>query len=493
MRRYKILAVLACLMLVLTSCNIVDETIFESVSPPTLKTAPINGKWNVAGVINLVDGSKMNSNNNAIGEEALFDISGIVIMDEYVTQPNFSIKRVNGNAYLNSKYDMPKDTIKFVSDKVEVITIYNKDQVFNEIIMDTDNIAYMYKSNTFYKLIKDDETIKENDFKEYIRDKIALAQLEEMDSINSNNGLLLGLKTYSYDEKHNLPGWKYSTLFVNFTRNTIVDLESLDGIIVPRATGLWDVHMHRLVDDKKIEDELVGGPVKVQPMPMEDLEEASEGDEDKVRIAGTKNIEYVSPMYVSVEETINVGNNEKRDLRIYGLDELAMERPLALSQIIKDGDRLYSEAQKLNDVSDARYEVDEKNIGVHRINGNWGIRGRINYFDNGVNQIKDFSILSKLPAEMSKQDTLNLKIEEVRKIIPNINDVFVSPNGQNLVVISGDEIRVYARVNGVISRDAYHVVKIPGNTSVVMSEWTAGKATENWAREVEMMVASKNK
>ena len=71
--------------------------------------------------------------------------------------------------------------------------------------------------------------------------------------------------------------------------------------------------------------------------------------------------------------------------------------------------------------------------------------------------------------------------------------MFISPNGQNIIVLNGDEISIHARVDGSIRPNSYYSLKLEPNTTPIMSEWTEGKGIDNWRIELNNIGASKIK
>lgn len=493
MKQTKLSFILVLMVLLLTSCSLLDATMVENIDPPKLTVSPINGKWHVESGISLVDGVESKSlGNGYIGQEVLFDISGIVLVDEYIIQPGFNIKNVNGARFVREKYDANPSKIAFLNKDVDIISVFDNEVLNYDIIMETEDVCYIYDSNILYKLVKDVDEISEKEVKERINEKIALAQLIDSESKN-NNALLLGFKTYSYDERNNLPNWKYSTLFIDFSRNTVNNVYVIDDMLVPKTSGFWSLIPSRQNNSKIIEDRFIMVPANKNISLVTTGEMESDSYVEEVDGTNIKNIQYINPNYMSIEETVNTKDNEKKMLRVYNLDDLPLEKPLKLSQFIKNGEKLYADSLKINNILESDYDTDEKNVGIYRTNGNWGIKGRVNYLENSINQNKDFQIIPKLPNEYTKLENHNISIEEVKKVIPKFDDVFISPNGQNIIVLNGDEISIHARVDGSIRPNSYYSLKLEPNTTPIMSEWTEGKGIDNWRIELNNIGASKIK
>jgi ATP:corrinoid adenosyltransferase len=112
------------------------------------------------------------------------------------------------------------------------------------------------------------------------------------------------------------------------------------------------------------------------------------------------------------------------------------------------------------------------------------LNGRINYKQNEEELYKDFNLRAIPPKEMVSYDELSIPWDAIRLMIPDVIDVFASPNNEFIVAITSSHMIIYYVENGDIINEPVAKIKLPYDSSVIMSEWAVGRYTNLWENEV---------
>ena len=492
------LIIIICILLLtalLTSCNIVEGDVAERISAPENNAPPILGKWVIEEVVNSSVLKSVDLElDQYIGKEGLFHKDAVVIGDNYTTKPSYKIKYVDASDYLLYKYKASPKVLGFDDEKIEVITILNDNSYFYEFIKIDDDTMLVNIDEVFYKMTRSVKEVSIEEIQRYISvEKNMLRSFGAVEEENLQTGILLGLKTPSFDEENQVPTWEYKTIWINSQNRTIAGVYDLDKLLMPRKNGFWIIENRRIVEENSVRDNLVA-------LPQFRLKDSATIDEEFDILSANniknqhsydiserpqfpsilKNILFVGNDYISVEN-IDLDRNSRKTLQVYAIDNLDDKRPIKLTDIIgENGKELFQEGARSAITLDPEITLNEENVGLSRRNGYWTLRGRVNYKQNDEELYKDFNIKAIPPKEMVSFDEQAIPWDAIRLIIPDVVDVFSSPNEEFVVVVTPSHIVIYYIEDGDIINAPVAKIKLPYDSTIIMSEWAVGRYVNIW-------------
>ncbi len=496
MKIKKIIIIFLCVVLI-SGCGVIEGGVKEQIVAPDNNMPPILGKWEISDInykANLNDVDVINK----LGEFGLFHKNAVVIGSEYSSSPEFKIRRVKTRDYLIYKYNLNPVDLGLEDELIKVVTIYNEKKLFKEIIILDDNSAIIYHEETFYNMEKILDEVSEDEVKRYIDvEESVQRSFTSSDSININSGLLLGLKVQKFDKKNEIPEWDYITYWINVNSKSSISIYELDRLLLPRRNGFWFIDSERIIENNVVFDELRASAL----LKIDDKQENNKDLEFDLRNKDgfetpkvpslLKNILFVGNDYISVEN-IDLNRNDRRTLQIYTIDNLEEKKPIKLSDLIgKDGKDLFKEAASSVIALADGIVLNEENVSVVRKNGYWTLKGRVNYKENNEELSKDFSIKAIPPKEMVSYDELSLPWDAIMLTIPDVVDVFSSPNGEFIVVLTTTDIVIYLLEEYDINKNPIASINLPSDASVIMSEWAVGKYSNIWQNTIIKSGANK--
>lgn len=494
MKRSSLIILLFLASILLSSCIASEANVVDKVVAPNNNMPPITGKW-VAEELLMgdVEASDKLDAENFIGLEGLFHSEAVVLGEDYSINPSFRIKNVDTSEYFLYKYKMNPKDLGINHNKVQIITVLNDNQYFYEFIRYEENKLLAYINDNLYKMSKKVDQVSIEEVNRYIDVERTIARTTETLEVEKlQTGVLLGLKIPTYDEVNELSDWEYKTIWINSQDKNIVGLYQLDGLLVPRKNGFWVMDVEREEIKGSIIDKITGKPqysnVENNKMVFDEERMLSsfEGLKEEPKVSSVlKNVQFVGNDYISVEKIEN-DNNNRQTLEIYAIDNIEEEKPIKLSDLIgEDGREIFMEgAQNILSLSTGAIP-DETNVGVVRRNGYWIMKGRINYKQNNEELFKDFNIKTIPPKEMVSYDDLIIPWNIIKKQIPMALDAFSSPNNEFIVIETSSHLLIYTTVDGdldINNPDAR--IKLPYNSSIIMSEWAVGRYSNIWENEV---------
>ncbi len=493
MKKIVMFFILLISLILMSSCNINDGPAADRIMAPENLTSPINGKWIISSNLNELKSEEMELKGDLyLNKEILFHKDAVVIGEEYSIQPSFKFKSVNAYDYLLYKYKTTPNNLGIEDITIDIITILNENQYFYEFIKYGDNELLVNIDDNFYKLSKLVDEVSLDEINRYIdveKSTIRALNIEEVDELKS--GLLLGIKIPTYDEKGKLADWDYKTIWINSLNNKIVDVYELEDLLVPRKNGFWMVNVNRNYNGL-IQDEVTATPLFKMPEITSINENEmdifassrSDGTDDKNSSAILNNILFVGNDYISIEK-INKINQEKKTLEVYSMDNIDKKRPINLSDLIgEDGKRIFTEGAQSVVSIDTQINLNEENVGIVRKSGYWTIKGRVNYLQNNEEMYKDFSIKAIPPKEMINYDAHIISWNELKMSIPETIDAFTSPNNDIIGIATHTHLLIYNIIDGSLNNMPLAKIKLPENSSIIMSEWSVGRYPTIWQNEV---------
>lgn len=490
MRKHIKIVIIIITLLLLTSCNIKEGEVKDRVVSPENNLPPINGKWIIEGLSK--EANENPADDDYIGKEALFHKDGVVIGGDYSNNPSFKIKNVNAIDYLLYKYKTSAKTLGITDEKIQVVTILNENKYFYEFIKYDKDSMFVNIDEKFYRMKKVTDEVSFEEIERYINvEKSIMRTLGAVEDENLKSGILIGMKIPSYDEKRQAPLWEYKTIWINSQNRRIEGLYELDKLLVPRKNGFWVIDNIRNHIGESTSDELVAIPQFKQDVGVNVLDDSNFTFgtenitlEEKVIPSIIKNILFIGNDYISVEN-IDLDRNSRKTLQVYTIDNLADKKPISLSDLIGlDGKDIFYEGASSALPLDKSIIPNEENVGLVRKNGYWIMRGRVNYKQNDEELNKDFNIKAIPPKEMVSYDELSIPWEAIRLMVPDVVDVFISPNNEFIVVITQSNLVIYAIEGSDIVNQPVAKIKLPYDAKVIMSEWALGRYANIWQNEV---------
>lgn len=490
MKKFIKILVIIITVLLLTSCTIREGEVKDRVTSPENNLPPISGKWIIEDLKketteNLIE-------DNYIGKEALFHKDGVVIGGDYSSHPSFKIKNVNAIDYLLYKYKTSAKTLGITDEKIQVVTILNENKYFYEFIKYGKDSMFVNIEDKFYSMKKVVDEVSLEEIERYINvEKSIMRTLGAVEDENLKSGILIGIKIPSYDEKNQASIWEYKTIWINSQNKRIEGLYELDQLLVPRKNGFWMIDNKREQIGSSTIDELVAIPqfkldegVNVLDDSNYTLETENITVEEKLVPSIIKNILFIGNDYISVEN-IDLDRNDRKTFQIYAIDNLTDKKPIKLSDLIgEDGTNIFYDGASSILSLDKTIIPNEENIALVRKNGYWIMRGRVNYKQNDEELSKDFNIKAIPPKEMVSYDELSIPWEAIRLMVPDVVDVFTSPNNDFIVVITMSHLVIYSIEAGDIVNQPVAKIKLPYDAKVIMSEWALGRYAGIWQNEV---------
>ncbi len=484
--KIKVLLILIISLSLITGCGVIEAGVRDQIVAPDNNIPPILGKWEVSDINYKVNLNDLNITDK-IGQVGLFHKNAVMICSDYSSSPEYKIKRVKSRDYLIYKYNLEPSNLGIEDEFIKVVTIYNENNYFKEFILIDEDKLIVYDEEAFYNMKRVLKEVSEEEVNRYINIEESVQRtFTTTDMVNINSGLLLGIKVQAFDEENSLPVWEYKTYWINVNNKTSLDAYELDRLLLPRRNGFWYIDSERTIDNNLLYDEIKASPllkVDNKKVSSEDLSfDLREKDELIVsKIPSVlKNILFVGNDYIAVEN-IDLNRNDRRTLQIYTIDNLKDKKPIKLSDLIgNDGKDLFQEAASSSLSLNKDILANEENVSLYRRNGYWTLKGRVNFKENNEELYKDFNIKAIPPKEMVSYDELSLPWDAIRLTVPDVVDVFSSPNSDFLVVITSENIVIYSLDEYDINKSPIGKIPLPRDSSVIMSEWAVGRYPNIW-------------
>lgn len=495
----------------LTSCNIENIEISDTIKAPQNLKPPIYGEWVIEdykfGNVSAMDEKMAES---YLGKEAFFHEDLVAIGDEYCVEPVYKIKNVQPIDYLIYQYKTNPKYLDIEEDKIQIISITGEEQFFYEFIRESEDSIIAYIDGVFFYLKMVSPKVRDEKLAEYYYSEKAIMRttnLESEDILKST--VLIGLKSSSR-EGDNLEKWDYRTILVRAQNKSIVGIYEMEDIFFPRKTGFWKLSVDRIKDVDDAEDNIIISPIKkvvsdtkgkvaTTEEIMEFEARNEDGDliipdfkkEEEIADKNLKNILYVGNDYISLE-LVNYLERGERILEFHPIDNLDKGNPMKISDIAGEiGKTSFLEEAnkeilaKNEQFKDSTIDLtpDEESFGLFRRNGHWIFKGRVNFLDNGNYSYKDFNIRAIPPKEVVHFDQLFVPWNAIKTKVPEAVDAFTSPNEDIVLIVTHNNILIYTMENGYISDIPLSKIPLESTEKIIMLEWGIGRYGPIWEDE----------
>ncbi|MFA5576836.1 MAG: hypothetical protein WCZ27_00795 [Tissierellaceae bacterium] len=491
MKKMGLFALAALLLVFLASCNSGRFQVKDSIKSPENSLPPLQGKW----VIERYVDSPYNkgtgaSKDSLVNKDVLFHKDAVVVGGDYALDPNFKYKNVSIHDYLLYKYKIDPEYLDLEDKTVDIVTVVSDNQYFYEFIKYDEDKMVVFDDDRFYFLSKSVDEVSKDEVDRYINVEnsiMRISNIQEADTLRS--GLLMGIKTYTYDDIERLDKWSYRTIWIRSSNRTVSSIYELDKLLVPRKKGFWMVDVNRNNDYNIISDEIRATEKKKYPeeivvdINLFGLRSAVDQRIIPNKDSIIKNILYIGNDYVSAE-LVDIKSNRK-SLEVYPIDYLKDNKAIKISDLIgDDGLRTFVEGAQSIMKSDTTMFLNEESFGLARRNGYWIMKGRLNFESDGEEYYKDYNIKTIPPKELVSYDQLAIAWDRIKSKIPEAIDAFTSPNEDILIVVTRNSILIYPIEEDEISLKELGKIRLGASDSIVMAEWATGRYTPLWEEEV---------
>lgn len=483
MKRIFLIVAIVILGIMLTSCNVTKLEVKDRIVAPSNNLPPLKGKWIIEKVIDSpYKKTKLEESEDLIDKQALFHKDAVVVADQYILEPSYKIRNVNLSDYLLYKFKTDSKYLGIDEKEAQVITILGNNQYFYEFIKYNDEDMIIFTEERFFFLKRNIEEISKEEIDRYInieRNILRTSNVQKIESLNS--GVLLGIKTYDYDELNQAEGWDYKTIWIKSKDRSISPVYEVDDLLVPRKKGFWLIDITR----ENINGDLID---KINSTPNAIFNEESTSQSASlfsrdIRPSILRNILYIGNDYISTEVIDKSAN--KKTMEVYAIDNLEKGPPIIFSDIVGDNDlKSFRDGGQSVLRADPDLLLNEQSFGLVRRNGYWIMKGRINYNLDGEELYKDYNIKTIPPRELVNYDNLSIPWNRIKSKVPDAVDAFTSPNEDIIIIETRNNILIYSIQDNEISQQELGKIKKSHSDTIVMAEWATGRYTNLWEEEI---------
>jgi len=485
--------ILIALVLTLTACGVGSLEISENISAPKNMNLPIVGEWVIEDYkLSAISEMSKDEAESYIGTKAIFHEKLVSIGESYFINPSFKIKNVNADDYLTYFYKTSPGFLNIESERIQVISVTDKEQFFNEFIKVSEDVAIVNIDGVFFYLKKVSDKVEIDDAN-LLKLPKEIAMTENTDSIEKDvsSGILLGLKSLDLNGEGNMESWTYRTIYIRSQNKDIANIQEMEGLFLPRRSGFWKIEVIREGIDDKVNDKISAYQLDKKPDEEIKMEMFSFTPESQPEEQNTiKNILFVSNDYISIEN-IHYRNKGQRYLEFYPIDNINNGNPIKISDIMGEaGKEALMQGFNREMAQDMDYKntvldinPNETSFGIFRRNGMWIFKGRVNYIENSSYLYRDFNINILPTKELISFDELLVPWKEIKSKVPEALDAFTSPNEDIAVILTYGYILIYRIDNGTLSDEPIERIKLNSGEKVVMAEWALGKYSLLWEEQ----------
>lgn len=478
------------LLVLLTSCNINYLEVSDKIVSPNNSLPPLQGKWIVEKIVDSpYKKLDMEEKEDFKDKQVLFHGDAVVVGKQYILEPSYKIRKVNLSDYLLYNYKTDSKYLDIEEKEVEIISVLGDNKYFSEFIKYDDEKMILFTEDKFIFFKKNIKEISKEEIDRYIdveRNILRTSNSRELKSLNT--GILLGIKTYNYDEINKMEDWEYKTLWINSNNRSLGPIFEVEDLLVPRKKGFWMVDVTRENNGGSFFDKINSNSISL-------FKEESELETNLffkkiINPLILKNILYIGNDYISTE-VIHKSNN-KKTLEVYPIDNVGNSIPIRISDIAGD-----NVLQSFNEAGEKILQgsqdilLDEKSFGILRRNGYWIMKGRINYNIEGKELYKDYNIKTITPKSIVNYDDLYIPWSTIKARFPNAVDAFTSPNEDIILIETRNKILIYPTEENKILEQELGSIQKDYNDTIVMAEWATERYVKFWEEQVLRIKESK--
>lgn len=471
--RYSNLFITLIYIFFLTGCIKVDFNIEEKIVPPEDAVNALQGTWIIEKCLSL-EGKKEDASTASkyLGKYAVFDNKISVLGGDTCINPEYKIRNVGSNDYLLSKYKTSAEKFGLEKEKIDVVTVTSKNQVFYDfIIIDYNNLLVCTGDNFLYlHKVSDkiDKTVKENSLRNSSKRKIK--SVAEEDSL-LRSAVLLGIRSSENT---------YKTIWVATRNKELKPIMYTEQLFVPRMKGFWEVGAYKEVTNNGTTSSIYANSL---------TSPTSEKSKAKMKNVLTEKVErritFIGNDYIGTEYDSR--------FQVIPIDNIGISKGIDISDIANENG--YTSMLRSSEAFISSLDKDKSklimknprrdNFTLQRRNGHWIMKGRLDYKHYAQkNSYEDFDINIMIPLKLISYDELYIPWSEIKSRIPEALDAFVSPNKDIALIEGKGSIYVYSIKDGKLSEQPLKKVYLDEGDSIVMAEWAIGEYAEKWERFV---------
>lgn len=471
------------LLVILTSCNINYLEISDRVISPKNNLPPLQGKWIIDKVIDSpYKRLQIEEKEDFMNKQALFHRDAVVVGDQYILEPSYKTRKVNLSDYLLYNFKTDSEYLGIEEKEVEIISVLGDNKYFSEFVKYNEEEMIIFAEERFFFLKRTIKEVSKEEIARYIdieRNLLRTTNSQELKSLNT--GILLGIKTYNYDEINKTEDWEYKTIWIKSNNRNLGPIHEIKDLLVPRQKGFWMIDVGREDNDGTLFDRINSNSRVL--FKEEILLETALRFGRTINPPILKNILYIGNDYISTE-VIDKSNN-KKTLEVYPIDNVEKGTPIRISDITGENDlqSFNEDGEEFIQGSDELL-LDEKSFGLLRRNGYWIMKGRINYNIEGKELYKDYNIKTIPPKEIVNYDDLYIQWSAIKARFPNAIDAFTSPNEDIIIIETRNKILIYPIQDNKITEEELGSIEKDYNDTIIMAEWSTDRYTNLWEEEV---------
>lgn len=453
----------------------IDLAFNPHIAPRKVTKIPIEGTWAVDKYV-FIGNSQLSEEEakKKIGKKAIFNPEEVYFNNSICRNPSFKVKVVESDDYFWNNFKIKPDLLGIKEAKVKVVTVSSNNNFFYDYIQINDNLILQGSDGMMLFFTKEGSQLNNSGLNHVDEKNSRVIISKAQKEIISKSGLLLGLK-YKNDSTE---GCSYRTIWIRSAYGKVSPILETKDIILPRKSGFWKIGVEKKSEQGINRDVLWGIPVDNSP--------TNSISKVKVRdIPKTSNeILFVGNEYISLDnEEMYIQNGEKRVKKNYfsviPIDNINGSKVDFSKAFSEDaGDMLKKSAdmylKKLNsNMNDVDRKELETNWSVSRRSGRWILRGRLPY--------GDFDIIYATPKILTTYDDLYPSFNIIKDKVPEVVDVYTSPNKDFIVVLTQIKLKVFLLNNGTIG-DLKMEIDLNENENVIMSQWATGSYVDEWGK-----------
>lgn len=479
-----------------SACSVDNMEISENIEAPRNMNLPIEGRYIIEDYkLSAISTMTEEDAKAFLGREAIFNENLVSIGDDYCYEPNYKIKNVEAKDYLIYYYKTNPELLNITDETIQIVSVSGVQQFFNDFIRISEETVIVNIDGVFFFLNKAPDNVETDKMElSSVPQEVTLRAMDLKEKQGLNSGILLGLKSLDLEGDSNIEKWNYRTIFIRSVDRSIVGIQEMENILLPRMTGFWKVEVQREEVDGKVRDNIVAYPLNRGT----NVAIKTEGEvlfgaavEDVDSDETIKNILFLGNDYISIEN-IHYRNKGQRYLELYPVDNINESTPVKISDIMGEtGREALIEGFNKEIVSSIKdgskgllnFIPKEESFGLFRRNGLWILKGRVNYIKNGNYMYEDFNIPAIPTQEIIRYDELCIPWKEIKNKRADAIDAFTSPNEDIAIVVTRNEILVYPIEENTIGNEPIGRIELKQGEKIVMAEWAIGRYPQLWEKE----------
>ena len=486
MKKISLIITSIILIFILASCSINYLEISDKVISPNNNLPPLQGKWLIEKVIDSphkrLNIEEEDEEKIFTDKQALFHGDAVVIGDRYILEPSYKTRRVNLSDYLLYNFKTDSDYLGIKEEEVDIISVLGDNKYFVEFIKYNEEEMIIFAEERFFFLKRTIKEVSKEEIERYIdieRSLLKAINSQELKSLNT--GILLGIKSYNYDEINKIEDWEYKTVWIKSNNKSLDPIHEIKDLLVPRKKGFWMIDVKREDNGGSFSDKINSNSRVLFKEEM--LLDTNLAFQRTISPPILRNILYIGNDYISTE-VINKSNN-KKTLEVYPIDNIEKGSPIGISDIIgEEGLESFKENGEDFIQNNEGLSLDEESFGLVRRNGYWIMKGRINYNIEGKEIYKDYNIKTIPPKEIVNYDDLYIPWNAIKARFPNAIDAFTSPNEDIIIIETRNKILIYPVQDNKILEEELGSIEKDYNDTIIMAEWSTDRYTNIWEEEI---------